>query len=317
MLGAIIQGPEICDLKAGGLFLAALYSETLVADRYGILPLQAYGELKNDFHRFAAGLQLDVFNPLIPSMVNFNTIWGSGNAGGYRGQVRGERYFYPGPEAQITVQVAMGEALPTIITDGRKVTDLQLSEDNGWPNVEGRLALALGALEGEGHEAKRPLEVGVSGLVGQVRNTILVLGDRVVANTWGVAADARWKINERFGFQGEVFHGQTLGTYLGGSLQTVNAVTLEGIRASGGWLELYAYLTPCVHLHVGYGIDDPLDRSVAIGQILRNETCFSTLYWDVTKDFRVGLELSYRETSYRGLRDNDGVLVHTQFQWKF
>ncbi len=316
LLGALVVGPEVCDFKAGGLILAALYSETVVQDRYGLLPLQAFGELKNDTCRFAAGLQLDVFNPLIPNMVNFNTLWASGNSGGYRGQVRGEHFLYPDADSQITIQAALGEPLPTVITDGRRISDIQLSEDNGWPNVEGRVALAFGPIEGEGPEARRPFEVGVSGLVGEIRTTPFN-GQRVVADAWGVGADARWKVHEWFGFQAEVFHGQTLGTYLAGSLQTVNSVTLEGIRASGGWAEVYFYLTPCVHLHLGYGIDDPLDRDLAFAQIVRNETCFGTLFWDVTEAFRIGVELSYRETTYRGLLDNDGVLLHTQFRWKF
>ena len=54
--------------------------------------------------------------------------------------------------------------------------------------------------------------------------------------------DGRWKITDWYGVQGEVFTGETLGTYLGGVGQTVNTVTLEGIQASGGWGEFYVYL---------------------------------------------------------------------------
>jgi hypothetical protein len=208
------------------------------------------------------------------------------------------------------VQTALGDPLPTTVSNFR------ISETNGWPNVDVRVALALGPIEGEGLEARRPFEVGVSGLVGEIRT--IQLGDRqVIADTWGVGADARWKVTERCGFQAEVFHGETLGTYGGGALQTVNLVTFDGIRASGFWAEVYYSLCSEVHIHLGYGIDDPLDRDVAPFQILRNETYFGNVFWDVTKAFRVGFEVSYRETSYRGLPDNDGVIYHTQVQWKF
>lgn len=310
LLGALVSGPEICGLKSGGLVLGALYSETVLADRYGFLPLQAFGELKDDSYRFAAGLQLDVFNPLIPNMVNFNNMYASGNAGAYRGEVRGEHYFYPDDCSQITLQAAIGEPLPTTITD-----TFRISEDNGWPNVEARAAWALGPVEGEGLDARRPFEVGVSGLVGEIRTTSL--GNRVVADVWGVGADLRYLVIQRFGVQAEVFYGETLGTYLAGATQTVNSITFEGIRAAGGFAEVFCYLNPCVHVHVGYGIDDPRDEDLAAAQIARNETIYSTWFWDVTEDFRIGVEISYRETAYVTLRDNSGTLVHTQFQWTY
>ncbi len=38
-------------------------NDTLTGDSYGLLPYNAFGELKNEDWRFAAGLQSDVFNP--------------------------------------------------------------------------------------------------------------------------------------------------------------------------------------------------------------------------------------------------------------
>ena len=69
--------------------------------------------------------------------------------------------------------------------------------------------------------------------------------------------------------------------------------------------------------HVGYGIDDPLDRDLAPLQQLRNETFFANLIWDLTNYFRTGVELSYIKTAYRDAPDNQGYVVHTQFQWQF
>jgi hypothetical protein len=94
-------------------------------------------------------------------------------------------------------------------------------------------------------------------------------------------------------------------------------VTFEAIHSSGGWLEAYYYINPCVHVHVGAAIDDPLDDEVSAAQILRNETYFTTWYWDITEDFRLGLELSYRETTYAAGLDNSGIIVHTLAGWKF
>ncbi len=311
-LYAIISGPEVCGFESGGLILVNLYNDALVADRYGLLPIQAYGQLKNDEWRFAAGFQLDIFNPLNPTILPFSLLLTSGNTGAFRGQARVERYFYPTAGSQITLIAGIGEPIPTTLSP-----DFDISEDNGWPNVEGRIALGLGPIIGEGLLARRPFEAGVSGLVGEIRTTTLD-GLRVVADVWGFGTDLRWAITDRFGIQGEFFVGETLGTYGGAIFQNINSLTLEGIQGVGAWGELYFYLLPEVlHTHIGYGIDDPLDRDLAPLQIVRNETYFANLIWDVTRYFRVAWEFTYRETSYKVLRDNDGVGFHTQFQWKF
>src|SRR5205807_1304600 len=56
-LGAYFSGPELCGFKTGGLLLVSFYNDNLIADRYGILPYQIWGDIKNDDWRFAAGLQ--------------------------------------------------------------------------------------------------------------------------------------------------------------------------------------------------------------------------------------------------------------------
>jgi len=312
-LGALLTGPKVKEWETRGLFLVYFYNDNLISDSYGILPYQLWGDIKNDEWRFAAGLQKDIFNPLEPTMLTYGMMYGSGNAGNYRGQFRVERYIKPSDELQWTVQAGLSEPIATLV-DNR----LSISEDNGWPNIEGRVVLGLGKLEGEGLEARRALEVGVSGVVGQIRNIEPLFNRQVIADVWGIGADARWNINKRLGLQGELFIGQTLGTYNGGVLQDVNTATKRGIRSSGAWGEVYYYLVPeKLHMHVGYGIDDPVDQDVAPGQRLRNETYFSNLIWDVTEGFRVGVEVAWRETAYKLLRNNEGVSVQTVVQWSF
>jgi hypothetical protein len=112
----------------------------------------------------------------------------------------------------------------------------------------------------------------------------------------------------------------------GGVLQSINLdsrpqgnSTLRAIRSTGGWLETFVYWTPCLHSHVGFGIDDPLDRDVAITQRTQNSTFFANAIWDVNQTFRVGFEFAWRETKYRSplIPDNEGPGFHTQFQWSF
>jgi hypothetical protein len=93
------------------------------------------------------------------------------------------------------------------------------------------------------------------------------------------------------------------------------------VHATGGWAEIYYYLNPCLHTHVGFGIDDPADSELFIAQIARNQTVFTNLIWDVNQSFRIAGELTFRETGFIGpaalIPDNDGVGLHGQVQWKF
>ena len=88
-------------------------------------------------------------------------------------------------------------------------------------------------------------------------------------------------------------------------------------------MEVFVYWTPCLHSHIGYGVDDPIDRDVATAAVglgrTRNTTFYSNLLWDVNQTFRVGFEFAWRETGYvsRVVPDNEGAGFHTQFQWAF
>jgi hypothetical protein len=315
-----LMGPQMGNFRSGGLILFNLYNDAVIIDRYGFLPYQAFGELKNDTWRFAGGLQTDIFAPLLPTVLPFSYLMASGNTGVFRGQLRAERYFYPAVDEQITFIAGISEPTPTTYNDSTLVSgSTALTEDNGFPDLEMRLAWAVGPESQVGLETKRPFEVGLSTVLGQIRTTFAPPLTRVIDDVWGVAADFRWRVNDYWGFSGEVFHGQTLGTYGGGVFQNVNSVTFTPVHAAGGWGQVDLYWTPCLHSHVGFGSDDPANSELALGQIALNQTAFFNFIWDVTTTFRVAAELTYRETTYIGpaALTNDSVGIHGQVQWKF
>lgn len=88
-------------------------------------------------------------------------------------------------------------------------------------------------------------------------------------------------------------------------------------RSSRAWGEIYYYINPCLHTHWDGGVDDPINRDLAATQITINETAFANIIWDITKQFRVGLEFTWRKTNYLVLPDNEGTGYHTQVQWSF
>jgi hypothetical protein len=58
LLFAYVSGPQVCGFETSGVVAVCFYDGSIIQDIYGVLPLQAYAQMKNDDWRFAAGLQL-------------------------------------------------------------------------------------------------------------------------------------------------------------------------------------------------------------------------------------------------------------------
>jgi hypothetical protein len=157
---------------------------------------------------------------------------------------------------------------------------------NGWPNVEGRVGLGLGPAAG----GSRPIELGISGVIGETR-AFGLLGEGVYT-TWGISTDAQFRA-ERWGVWGEFFVGQALGTYNLGIGQSLDPTGFRPISSIGGWADVWYKLTSAVTLHVGYGIDDPRNSDVGqfldddlnpvAGQRSLNQVAWANLLWDVSE----------------------------------
>jgi hypothetical protein len=331
-VGVAFTGPDIGQFHTGGRISAVFFDNTnLFADRNGFLLTQSYGELFNDRWRFAAGLQLDVVAPGVPTTLPF-AVDGAPIGNNIKGQIRLERFVPVGTDSLLTLQGALSEPLTTA-----KTPDISLDEDNGKPNLEGRIAFGWGKPEpvGMGLLKQRPLEVGLSGMVGQLRRTSLPdqTPRRVVSDVGLVAVDYQLNLARFFGFKrdfgikGELYTGKGLGNYSGGILQSLDAATWKAIHTKGGWVEGFVYLTPGLHSHTGIFIDDPNDDDITtlsntlFGRTY-NSAIYSTLIWDFDRAFRIAIEATYRKTEYKdptstGRLANEGFGLHTQFQWAF
>jgi hypothetical protein len=312
-VGAAIIGPRVGSFQVGGLILAYFYGEVVENDLPGIFFARAYAELKNDFWRLSIGLDGDVVVPLYPTTINWAIANGVGNMGYQRAQFRVERYICPYANSQWTLQFALTD--PTVTSFADFDFNEGLQESNGWPNLEGRIAWGWGPKCELAGEVKRTVEVGVSGLAGELRRT--TAGPPVVEDVWACGIDAQVRFTPWLGVKGELFRGKTIGTYNAAIVQNFNA-NREGIRASGGWGEFYVYWTPCLHSHFGYCIDDPRDADLTPGLPSRNELVYGNIFWDMTTSIELGFEVSRWETSYIApLVGNDTMVYHTRVQIKF
>jgi hypothetical protein len=321
-IGASFSGPEAYGFTPSATFLAFIANDSLTGDSYGFLPYNAYGELKNEQWRFAAGLQNDVFNPRKPTSVSLAAMFTSGNTGSFRSQARLERSLGSANSNSLLFQLAVSDPIQSVI-ESRSV---RIEEDNGWPNIEGRINAGLGSTQQyAGGRQARPFELGVSGFVGQLRTTRSILSPpdpqspiRQIADCWGFGIDSAINLTDRFGFQGELFTGAGLGEYNGGIGQSFDSTAGRAIRSSGGWGELFVYLTPKLHLHSGYGIDAPLQRTGDTFLLTENQTWYTNLVWNWTKNIQISNQVDFRRTNFRDpLLDAEGVIFYSEFQWKF
>lgn len=304
-LGLELAGPGLAAID-GSSTAAKLeidfHGNFVTENRAGVLLRLAYWELKNDDWRLLMGQAEDVISPLNPGSLNYSVGWNGGNIGFRRAQVRAERHVAFGADSKFLVQTSLNH---DIVSDFQ--TDAGVRRESAdWPVVQGR----TGVLLGRGRPDLAPIQLGVSGHIGQSGFDFLTAGppplnlpplDDARYETWSFNVDLRLPLGPSWGVQGEFFHGANLSSYLGGIGQGVCPCARVPIRSTGGWGELWLDWTPTWHSHVGYGIDDPRNGDSLIGRV-SNQFVFANLSTDLTKHWTTGVEVSWWKTLYHDER---------------
>ena len=315
---ASFQGPKWGEWTPGGFALFTL-QDNLLAEGYSFTPVAFVGEIGNGRWRFVAGQNFDVFAPRDPDTLPSGKLAATGNPGAYRPQFRVERRVQGGPGFEGLLQVAGSAPITTALPrslDLATLSEQELVEDNGWPNAEARLSLGFGApAERAGGRNLRPLELGVSAVVGQLRvldniratAPITLVSDRTEVTVWGAALDGRLAIGRSVGLSGELYTGQALGEYMAGIFQTYNRATNAAVPTSGGWVQLSVHPSDQVRLAAGYGMDNATDAGLF--GLLANGTAFANVVWDVNAWLQLGLEGNYKFTRYDSFGEKNAWVV--------
>jgi hypothetical protein len=320
-VSASFQGAKWGSWTPGAYALFTL-QDNLLAEGYSFTPVAFYGQVTDGRWRVAAGQNFDVFAPRDPDTLPSGKLAATGNPGAYRPQFRVERAFEGGKAFGGVVQVAASAPITTALPDEVDVANLQVAEvveDNGWPNVEARLALGFGeTVERAGGRRLRPFELGVSGVVGQLRvldnirptDPLILDFDRTSVSVWGAAVDGQIALGRSFGLSGELYTGQGLGEYMAGIFQTYNRTSNKAVPTSGGWGQVYLYPAENLRLNVGYGIDNATGSGVF--GLQKNSAIFANVVWDVNAWLQLGLEGNYKFTLYDSFGEKDAWVVISQ-----
>lgn len=321
-IGLDVAGPRIplfCCAQSGGKVEIDFTRNLDTENRASILLRHAYLEVKNEEFRLLFGQTWDVISPLYPGVLMYSVGWGGGNIGYRRAQFRGERYLDCSDSLLLTLQACVARDVPSLSDTVSGVT----YDMAPWPVIETRVGTTWGP-RGPGC---LPWEFGFSGHIGQTNYDYASppWPTRIAEDplkTWSINADFRIPLTHWCGVQGEFFHGANLGTFFGGIIQSVdfgtpaNPGTGDVIRSTGGWIDFWVDLTPRLHTHFGYSIDDPYNRDLTSGRTY-NQFFFANVSYDVTKRFLVGFEVTDWKTNWIGSGEAKSLNMATVAKYGF
>lgn len=330
-LGFNFEGPEF----TGGTLKGKLefdFDETGANDAGGditahrIRMRHAYGELAYPTWSLLAGQTWDVVAPRIPNEIDNIVLWGSGNVGFRRPQIRLTKWWDLDGK-KITVQGSLNGADRKAVIAGVVTADdldadgILDGTDSGFPVGQARIGLDT-VIIGE-----RKLGIGLSGAIGREQLDFPARpGDKQDLDLWLVALDGSVTvIPGLLNIQGEIWTGQDVDIFFGGIVQGLvkQSREWEELEASGGFI--HANLTPRKDLqfNLGYGVDDvdsdelKLTSTLGLGARSWNSTIFANGIWTVVPNFDIGLELAWHETAWVAQANGDDFRVQTAFIYKF
>jgi hypothetical protein len=296
-IGLDFTGPEIAafgDAKVTGKLEIDFYNAGLSESREAIRMRHGYLKLGWDQGSLLAGQTSDVISPLTPIVNPDFVLWGAGNVGDRRPQLRGEFAPKVGP-GKIILQ---GEIGATSADDNvLNTAGYRVGEASGKPTLQARLAYNYPVC------GKYPLEFGVwghrswenfeapTGTFGRHEFDSEAIGIDLLAPIY---KDIVW-------FKAEAWQGKNLADIRGGILQGVNQTTGREIHARGGWAEIGYKPFNFLSVYAGASTDDPRAKDLPTsGSTLGRD--LNTIYYAAAHmnfdPIELGLDFLYWRTKY-------------------
>ena len=248
------------------------------AENKNLLQLRkAYVDLPLGGLRLRAGQDSDLISPLVAATLNYTVVWGNGNIGYRRPQIR----LY-----QQAGAIWWGVALARNISpdlDGNGIAD----GDDGLPSLQARLALSTDI-------GGRSLQLGASGHYGRAE---IATGGGDSYSSWSANGEAKLQLAAGATMLGEVYIGSNVGTYFG---SIVNTNSIEGLASLGGWINLQLPAGDTHSLSLGAGLDtvDEDDLIGVAGARSSDLIIFGNLQRVLAPGVKGGVEIAWLTTDY-------------------
>jgi hypothetical protein len=244
-----------------------------------------------------AGQEWDLISPLNPAVNSDLMMWGAGNTGDRRPQLRAQ---YDAPLAGGSFVTTFGIGLGGSVSENTVLGGLRSGENSGRPMLAARVGYKTsgGITFGVwGHDDEEDYDIdGAGAMTEETYDSNSVGLDLMIpfgeGNTW---------------VKGEYWMGENVDDIRGGTFQGVNS-SGEGIDAKGGFIEIGTKVTPKVSVSVGYSFDDPEDDDLDNFARSDNNIAYVTAVWTFG-DVRIGVEYLNWVTDYIGLDEGDANRV--------
>jgi hypothetical protein len=300
------------NIKVNGNIEFDLYASGAPENKAMLQLRHAYFSVSTGQLELIAGQTWDLISPLDPSTLNYSVLWGCGNTGYRRPQIR-LSYIIPASDA--TSVKLSGGFFRTIGSDLTPTFTLALSEtsegsddgtDAGIPSFQGGLDIQ--------HKwgSKGLFRVGVSGLWGTLKAETNQ-GNSQTYESSGVWGHIMLAAPSGAGISGEGYTGSNLRSYFGGILQSS---TIDGVRSTGGWASAWIKPGPAVKFTTGFGLDDPNDDDISSGRSL-NSCLFGNVRYSIVSNVTVGFEVANWKTEYKNDETVSSLRGQTSFILNF
>ena len=321
-LGLDFDGPTVASLgnaKVNGKLETDFYNATGTDSRAALRIRHAYMKLQwGDETSILAGQTQDLISPLNPIVNNDFVMWGAGNLGDRRPQVRGEWTPGIGKSGKLILQGMIGDTgavdgkdLDPAGTTGAGYLDGQTS---GSPTWQGRVGMRLKNWD------EKDIEFGVWGHM-STDDPDTPINGHASFDSRAIGCDVKVPLlGDTLWVQGELWAGQDLTDVRGGILQGVNTTTGDEIESKGGFLEVGAKLNAWLNLYAGYSTDNPDDGDLSAGGVTGGRSLNKIVYAAARMNFNpveLGLEWLHWKTEFIGFDDgtSDRVVAFAAYRF--
>ena len=297
-LGLELAGPDIENLKTTGKIETDFYGGNTANSPNLRLRLAYLDVAMPSGTAVRAGQDWDTFITVIPKTVNIAIMADGGALGLRRPQFRVTQDIPIYAKTKLVAKVAAARTIGEDI-DGGMQDD---GADSGYPTVQYNVCLETPLL------TAKATKLSVSGHWGNetVDSTVSnVVVDTDVKDyiTWSVIGSLFLPVHQKVAFQGTIWQGKNLDTYSGGIGQGINKTLQKGIGAKGGYIQLITDLTDKLNWNLSFGLDDPDNQDLSVGNRSREQILLTSVYYKITSAVTAAFEYDYLTTSYKDQSD--------------
>ena len=273
-----------------------------------------HGYLKLDWEdaSLLAGQTSDLISPLYPVVNNDLVMWGAGNLGDRRPQIRGEYRLGVQDDSTLFLQAAIGltgaDDNQDLDPGGAFGAGFRDGQTSGLPTLQGRVAYQFQAPAGKA-------EIGAWGHYAWEDPDTEFAGRRQFRSS-AIGLDVQIPVVDRLTIKGEIWSGKNADDVRGGIFQGINTVTGDEIRSRGGFGELVFTLNDHVTLHGGISRDDPNNRDLNLGGRAANRIWYVASRYTIGP-VQAGLEYLNWMTGYVGFDKGDDNRIGGFLAYRF